>query len=91
MTWCGPRRRPPPVSCFWRRPFEPLTLLLDEDQEREVQVAAIRAMGEIGGEEAEAILVRLLESDEPYIAEAAELAIEELQMMAVDFQAEALQ
>ena len=71
--------------------IQPLTLLLDEDQEPEVQVAAIRAMGEIGGEEAEAILVRLLESDEPYIAEAAELAIEELQMMAVDFQAEALQ
>ena len=69
--------------------IEPLTLLLDEDQEQEVQVAAIGAMGEIGGEEAEAILVRLLESDQPYIAEAAELAIEELQMMAVDFQAEA--
>ena len=71
--------------------IQPLTLLLDEEQEQEVQVAAIRAMGEIGGEEAEAILVRLLESDETYIAEAAELAIEELQMMAVDFQAEALQ
>ena len=71
--------------------IQPLTLLLDEEQASEVQVAAIRAMGEIAGEEAEAILVRLLESDEPHIAEAAELAIEELQMMSVDFQAETLQ
>lgn len=71
--------------------IQPLTLLLDEEQEPDVQVAAIRAMGEIAGEEAEAILVRLLESDEPHIAEAADLAIEELQMMSVDFQAEALQ
>ncbi len=70
--------------------IQPLTLLLDEEQAPEVQVAAIRAMGEIAGEEAEAILVRLLESDEPHIAEAAELAIEELQMMSVDFQSEAL-
>ena len=69
--------------------IQPLTLLLDEEQEPEVQVAAIRALGEIAGEEAEAILVRLLESDEPHIAEAAELAIEELQMMSVDFQTEA--
>ena len=69
----------------------PLTLLLDEEQEPEVQVAAIRALGEIAGEAAEAILVRLLESDEPHIAEAAELAIEELQIMSVDFQTEALQ
>ena len=71
--------------------IQPLTLLLDEEQEPEVQVAAIRALGEIAGEEAEAILVRLLESDEPHIAEAADLAIEELQMMSVDFQAETRQ
>ena len=38
--------------------IQPLTLLLDEEQEPEVQVAAIRALGEIAGEEAEAILVR---------------------------------
>jgi HEAT repeat protein len=69
--------------------IEPLTLLLDEDQEPEVQVAAIRALGEIGGEDAEEILKRLLESSEEHIVEAAELAIEESQMMAVDFQAEA--
>lgn len=71
--------------------IQPLTLLLDEEQDPEVQVAAIRALGEIGGEQAEAILVRLEESDEEHIAGAAELALEELQMMSVDFQAEALQ
>ena len=68
--------------------IQPLTLLLDEEQEPDVQVAAIRAMGEIAGEEAEAILVRLLESDEPHIAEAAEIAMDEVRMMAVDFQSE---
>jgi len=70
--------------------IEPLTLLL-EDEEEFVQVAAIRALGEIAGERAEQILRDLLQSPEPHIVEAAELAIEEAQMMAVDFAAESWQ
>ena len=68
---------------------EPLALLVDDEQEPEVQVAAIRAIGEIAGARAQDILTQLLESGDPHIVEAAGLALEESRMMEVDFQSEA--
>ncbi|MDA1061698.1 MAG: HEAT repeat domain-containing protein [Chloroflexi bacterium] len=69
--------------------IEPLALLLDDGQQPEVQVAAIRAIGEIAGVRAQEILTQLLESGDEHIVEAAQLALEESRMMEVDFQAEA--
>ena len=68
--------------------IEPLTLLFDDD-EPEVQVAAIRAIGEIAGARAQEILGQLLESGDPHIVEAAQLGLDESQLMEVDFEAEA--
>ena len=67
---------------------EPLALLVDDEQESEVQVAAIRAIGEIAGARAQEILTQLLASGDPHIVEATQLALEESRMMEVDFQAE---
>ena len=56
-----------------------------------MQVAAISAIGEIAGDRAEEILGALTKSGDEHIADAAEVALEESQMMEVDFEAEARQ
>lgn len=61
----------------------PLGMLLD-DREIEVQFAAIEALGEIGGEEAERILTRLQrEAPESETIEAAQEALAQAQLLSV--------
>ena len=61
----------------------PLGMLLD-DRETEVQLAAIEALGEIGGEEAERILTRLQrETPDPEIREGALGALAQSQLLSV--------
>lgn len=61
---------------------EPLAALV-EDHDDEVQVAAVRALGEIAGDAAEAVLVRLL-SREPHLADAARHALAEARLLSLD-------
>lgn len=61
----------------------PLSMLLD-DSELEVQIAVIKSLGEIGGEEAERILTRLQrETVVSEVREAAEDALAEAQLLEV--------
>ena len=61
----------------------PLGMLLD-DREIEVQFAAIEALGEIGGEEAERILTRLQrETPDSATSEAAQEALAQAQLLSV--------
>lgn len=63
--------------------IRPLSRLVQED-DLEVRLAAIEALGRIGGPEAERILLELLEHENEAIAEAAEDALAELQFMKGD-------
>jgi len=54
---------------------------LSEDVDREVQEAAIWALGQIGGDKARAILERHLESDDAVAQAAAEAAINQLEFL----------
>jgi HEAT repeat protein len=49
-----------------------------EDSDSQVQEAAIRALGEIGGKEAKRALTKLMHSQQSRIRQAAEAALEEL-------------
>ncbi len=64
--------------------IRPLSRLIEEDEDIEIQLAAIEALGRIGGSEAERILVRLLDSDNTAIAEAAADALDELRFWTGD-------
>lgn len=63
--------------------IRPLSRLVQED-DLEVQLAAIEALGRIGGPEAERVLLELLDHENDAIAEAAEDALAELQFMKGD-------
>ncbi|MEK9165124.1 MAG: HEAT repeat domain-containing protein, partial [Chloroflexota bacterium] len=58
----------------------PLGDLLDDD-DREVQEAGIRALGELGGREAERLLERRLETADEELAELIEDALAEAEFM----------
>ncbi len=64
--------------------IQPLRRLIEEDKDVEIQLAAIEALGRIGGAEAERILLQLLDSPEDAIAEAAEDALDELRFWSGD-------
>ena len=61
---------------------EPLTALV-EDTDDEVQIAAVHALGEIGGDAAETVLLQLL-NREPYLADAARHALAEARLMSLE-------
>ena len=60
---------------------DPLVMLAQEDRDEDVQIAAIRALGEIGSQEAEHVLSRWLkERREPQIQAAIRDALAEVQL-----------
>ncbi|MSQ29303.1 MAG: hypothetical protein EXR68_02300 [Dehalococcoidia bacterium] len=61
---------------------ESLTALV-EDTDDEVQIAAVHALGEIGGDAAETVLLQLL-NREAYIADAARHALAEARLMSLE-------
>lgn len=64
----------------------PLIMLAQEDRDDDVQVSAIRALGEIANEEAERVLQRWLsERHEPHIQEAIRDALAEVHLMTAEF------
>ncbi len=56
----------------------PMIRMLDEEQDMEVRVAILEALGQIGGEKAKQALELAAESEDEAEAEAAELALEQL-------------
>lgn len=56
----------------------PLLVRLVDDRDREVQLAAIWALGQLGGKPAAEALARVLKSNEPALRDAAREAIEEI-------------
>ena len=58
-----------------------LRLLAEEDEDLDVRLAAVEALGRVGGPEAERVLMRLAESDNEALAELAEDALSELRFM----------
>ncbi len=63
----------------------PLRALV-EDEDIEIRLAAVEALGHIGGPEAERLLVRLIDTAEDLVAEAAEAALDELRFMRGDME-----
>ncbi len=64
----------------------PLIMLAQEDRDDDVQVSAIRALGEIANEEAERVLSRWLsERHEPHIQEAIRDALAEVHLITAEF------
>ncbi len=61
--------------------IRPLTRLIEEDEDMDVRLAAVEALGRIGGPEAERLLVRLVETADEVMASTAELALDELRFM----------
>ncbi len=61
--------------------IEPLTMLLEEDEELSVRIAAINALAEIGSADAERVLERIFQDGrDPSVSEPLENALNSLQM-----------